>query len=243
MKLSALIQTAANVIGIKPSEAKTRARFIREHGFLRSGGRGKGAAEMQPDDLAALLLGFNSFSEPTGAGYALRDMARAKFDFCNWTDLTACEDGLGREEGERSMPHTWSAAPLPTSFGDTLKSDDIVRVLALALASMNQPDQSCRVESLQSESHAEGLYWKIKLSARTSQEAMCRRYIAFSEDSSDSMRFAKSNDEHYWNIEINFRLPEDQQDKRDVTMNIGGDMIEQLVNECADKWEAEQQST
>ena len=237
MKLAALINAASTEIGIKPSEAKTRGRFMREHDFLRSGGRGKGAAEMQPDDLAAVLLGFNSFSEPTGTGYALRDLSRAKFDFCEWIDFTAMHNDLGRPEGEKAMPFKWNGAPLPTGFGDTLTSDDLIQVLATTLQGSNGHGTISKLISLTSESCQEALSWKIEMSVKTSQAAMQKRYIEFSGDSSDTLRFSDCEEEHDWIVTVSFLLLEAQQDKRKVSMKIEGNMIAPLVAACADQWD------
>ncbi|PYG30362.1 hypothetical protein [Pelagimonas varians] len=237
MKLAALINAASMEIGIKPSEAKTRARFMREHGFLRSGGRGKGAAEMQPDDLAAVLLGFNSFSEPTGTGYALRDLSRAKFDFCDWTDLTALQNGLGRPEDEKAMPYKWYGAPLPTNYCDMLKSNDLIKVLATALLFSKNQEPNNRLTGITSKSSQDALSWEIQMNVKTSQAEMQKRYIEASGDSSDRLRFTDCEEEHDWLVTANFLLLEEQQDKREVSMKIEGNMIAPLVAACADQWE------
>jgi len=237
MKLAALIEAASEEIGIKPSEAKTRARFMREHGFLRSGGRGKGAADMQPDDLAALLIGLNSFSEPTGAGYALRDTLRARFDYCEWFSHAGFDAWLSEPEGGQSAKSQWSTAPLSSIFGSVLEINNPIWCLAKILHSFAQDPTTTKPLSLANNADESGLSWSFRFSEMVSANEMRARYVEFSGDETDGWYFAESNRKTWWMIKADFLLLEDQQDRRDRVSTIHEKAITSLVKMCAGQWE------
>ena len=210
---------------------------MREHGFLRSGGRGKGAADMQPDDLAALLLGLNSFSEPTGAGYALRDTLRARFDYCEWLSYAAFDARLSEPEGAQSAKSQWNTAPLPGIFGSVLETHNPIWCLAKILHSFAQDPDTTKLLSIANKADETGLSWSFTFSEMISSNEMRARYVEFSKDETDGWYFADSDKKSWWLIKAEFLLLENQQDRRDRVSTIHEQALTSLVTMCAGKWE------
>lgn len=70
--LSRLVKTVAEVEGVDEAYVAGVARYLREAGLLSQAGRGRGAAQMTPQDAVHLLIGLNASSMAKDAPEAVR---------------------------------------------------------------------------------------------------------------------------------------------------------------------------
>lgn len=236
MKSTELIATVAAELGMKHTEVNTRVRYIREAGFISSGGRGSGAPHMNAKDLAAFCLGMISFVEGTNAGNGLSELQRSRLESCKWLDLKCTEASFSNDADKRPRKNLWSDAPLPPIFGDILVTNDPIYCLSSVLDAAGSGlrlDLRC----LGSRSDRHGLSVFIQFSIFATPNEMKERYVLWSQDPSDGMYFSDEDQERQWNIDAHFLLREDQMDKRNQTTSIDGDILSRLVRKCSDKWE------
>ncbi len=86
-KLPALVTALAAVDGRERTSVDHVARTIRERGYITTGKRGGGAAEMAARDAANLLIALNGADTPKGAGLAIDRFRSLRF----WFPGTASE--------------------------------------------------------------------------------------------------------------------------------------------------------
>lgn len=235
MKLAELIDVIAATLGMRPSEVKTRARYIRESGFLSSGARGKGAPDMLPSDLAALCLGMMPFSEPTASGFQLKETRRARFDYSRWDDFNELHKSLGASE-DKPQRFSWSPAPLSNLFGDSLTTDDPLWCLQTIFAQAAKSPDDISVSKISSQSDKDGILWKFEYRERVAPSVMKDRLVRWSGDSTDGWAFSDATEKHDWIISVKFLLSESQSDRRNRTIGIDGDILNYLIRMCSQKW-------
>lgn len=227
MKLTELTETISAELGMKPSEVKTRARYIREGGYLQSGGRGTGAPHMNSQDLAAFALGMVSFVEPTAAPQGIREMKRIPFRGCEWYDLNAAGKSYVAENPQ-SQKCCWYVAPLSPLLKGSDDPDVLLFMSNLADALVHEPDK-LKINFLRCETREDGMIIKIQYQELATYQAMSKAYVAETKDNSDGMYFSDDPEPVWWQITATYQLDETQRDRRTQTIEISGDILSRII--------------
>ena len=110
-RLSDLVATVSQVIGLPTATVQFYARLLREAGHIRQAGRGLSAARMDSDDAAALLLGLIAADQPKDTVEAFEKFIDLKFsgvyELFGW-DREPKKESEFLNEFELHVDHTFS---------------------------------------------------------------------------------------------------------------------------------------
>ena len=228
MKLRELIDLTGAELGMKASEVNTRARRIREEEFLRSGGRGTGAPDMQATDVSAMLLGMVSMADPVRAGADLSELNRATFFGCEWTDLhVASWRGADRLD-TGAFKHAGAPPPMFDINGaESSPLGGLAKALELAA---ERPDVS--IDYLEHRADRDGRTIEIVWLQDWAREEAAEAYIAATGDPTDRIRFAKGDGVSRWEIAVEYSLREPQREQRERVLRIPSEPINRIVQEA-----------
>jgi len=213
---------------MKASEVNTRARFMRQAGLLRSGGRGKGAPDMEASDLSAMLLGMVSMSEPTNTGADLAELERAVIFGCEWTDLELTEESF--ENLRVSFRNKHRLAPPP--FFDTEGAEKAPLGALSKLLSVAAARDDLEIQYIEQRMDREGRAVEfVWLQNWTHNEAR-KAYGDWTRDRTDLWQFPEGDEETRWEIVVEYSLVEPQRDQRQRELRIPGPPIHRIVREA-----------
>lgn len=234
MKLSQLIEALASETGSPAGAVRLKARLLREAGLISSGGRGRGGADMNANDVSIALLSEIVIGETTAVATEVERIGALELGLCEWVNISRLERQLDGSDNRLPRSAYKYQGPKPPQLAGLDNPVFLANALPRLLSMAATQKSTVEIEHLQLNSDAAGVTVQIKYQAKMSPKTAENAYVRESGDPSDALLFPSNQPEipETWHFVLRFRQEAMQRSRKDQMLRLPGEIVMRIAREA-----------